>query len=248
MNNFKPFKDIAIGLAQNGIATLRYEKRTLNYKTDSLSNTPTKEVVIDAVNLYKKALQMPEIDKESIYILGHSLGGLMAPKIAEQCSGLKGIILMAAPANKLEDIILEQYTYILSLDSLDADEKRKLADLKQQVNRVKNNEYNLQTPNEKLPLQISATYWQDLANYKPLQSNFIQTHKVLVLNGGKDYQVTKTDFETWKQTLQNNKQAVFKFYPTLFHLFAIGNATPNDYEQVSNVQEEVITDIVKFIH
>jgi hypothetical protein len=250
INNYKPFKDIAIGLAQNGIASLRYEKRTYKYKADSLSNTPTKETVIDAVAMLTKATELKGVNKNKIYLLGHSLGGYLCGRIAMQCArkvAINGLILLAAPARNLEDIIYSQYEYILSLDSLDNDEKRKLADLKKQVELVHSGKYSLNTPRENFPLQIPASYWEDLKGYNPVQTVISLNTNVLLLNAGKDYQVPRQDFEIWKNALQNNPKATFYYYPNLFHLFCIGNGTPADYEGTGNVSAEVINDIVNFI-
>lgn len=247
INSNKPFKDIAIGLAQQGIATIRYDKRTLNYKDDSLSNTPTKEVVEDAVKAYYLAAQQNGVDKEQIYVLGHSLGGYLAPEIATKCNGIKGLILMAAPARALEDIILQQYNYILALDSLDSDEKRKLQDLKSAVDLVKYRKYTLQSPGTDLPLQIPASYWIELSNYNHLEMISKLDLDILVLNGSNDYQVTKEDFDLWKNALKANKIAEFKYYNGLYHLFMKGNNVPADYNNPSNVEEIVLKDIAEFI-
>jgi dienelactone hydrolase len=247
----KPFKDIAIGLAQQGIGTIRYDKRTLNYKEDSLTDTPTKEVVSDAQAALRLALIQGGVDVDNVYILGHSFGGFMAPSIAVNSIKIKGIILMAAPARPLEQLLLEQYTYVLGLDSLDNDERRKLADLTISVNLIKNKNFTLQTPRENLPLHIPTTYWMELSYYNPLtllQSiSKNQNLDILVINGSMDYQVTQTDFNMWKEALKNNPKVEFKYYEGLYHLFMKGKGIPTDYDSASHIEEHVIKDIASFI-
>ena len=79
----KPFRDLAYGLAERGIAVIRYDKRTKVYGADSAPAgkeiTFDEESVDDALSAIKLARSIPTINPERIYILGHSLGGTLAP-------------------------------------------------------------------------------------------------------------------------------------------------------------------------
>ena len=83
----KPFKDLALGLASKGVAVLRYEKRTLEHgsKMASLMEvlTPEEEVIEDALAAVSLLKETEGIDPDRIYVLGHSLGGTLAPRIAQ---------------------------------------------------------------------------------------------------------------------------------------------------------------------
>jgi dienelactone hydrolase len=80
----KPFQDLAWGLASQGIAVLRYDKRTRVYPAQfvALPNATVKEETIDdalaAVALLRNT---PNIDQHRIFVLGHSLGGMLVPRI-----------------------------------------------------------------------------------------------------------------------------------------------------------------------
>ena len=84
----KPFRDLAEGLPSRGIAVLRYEKRTRQHsgKMAALKDTLTvKEEVTDDALLAVALLRKTEkIDSRRVFILGHSLGGMMVPRIAEK--------------------------------------------------------------------------------------------------------------------------------------------------------------------
>ncbi len=83
----KPFRDLAWGLASQGIAVLRYEKRTKAYAAQlgSVRDTITvkEEVLDDALEAVALLRERPEIDAQQIFVLGHSLGGYLAPRIGE---------------------------------------------------------------------------------------------------------------------------------------------------------------------
>jgi len=88
------FRDLAEGLASRGIAVLRYDKRTKVYgeRMSEIDFTLQQETVEDAVRAAALMRQQPEIDPDSIFVLGHSLGGYASPRIAAQDGSLAGLI------------------------------------------------------------------------------------------------------------------------------------------------------------
>ena len=71
------------------------------------------------------------------------------------------------------------------------------------------------------------------------------TQPVLVLQGGRDYQVTKADYEGWQAAFAGRENVEFRWYDDLNHIFAAGEgmATPEEYGQPAHVAEKVIEDI-----
>jgi dienelactone hydrolase len=249
----KLLKDIATGLASQGIATFRYDKRTLTYGKE-LMEQPGKvgineEVIDDALSAVAMIKNNPFFKKSKIIIIGHSLGAMCAPLIAKQSKDVKAIVLMAGNARPLEDLLFEQYTYLFSLDSIDANEKQDLLKIESQIKRVKNESLLKIAKPEDLPLGLHPYYWQSLNAYN--QTDVIQKIKqpVFLMQGERDYQVTMTDFNLWKQVLHSNSKNKFTSYPTLNHLFmpGIGKSKPDEYEKPNNVDEQVIKDISAWI-
>ena len=94
----KPFKDLATGLASRGIAVLRYDKRTRVHRarTAKLTGLTVREEVIEDVLEAVKALRaQPGIDSARVFVLGHSLGGMLIPRIASADPTIPGFIVMA---------------------------------------------------------------------------------------------------------------------------------------------------------
>ena len=249
----KPFRDLAWGLAERGIATLRYEKRTKAYGAACVPEGREidydTESVDDAVAIAAWAKTLPEVDSDSVYVLGHSLGATLAPRIAEQADGLAGIILVAALARPFEDAIVEQVTYISSLKDSSDSAKKQIAEIKKQADNTKK----LGTPefDDKIPLllDIPRSYWEFANAYKPVEVAVKLTLSMLILQGERDYQVTMEDFGLWRFGLLRNKNAFFKSYPKLNHILqeGSGKATPFEYERESPVVGYVMDDIVSFI-
>ncbi len=125
----KPFRDLAEGLASRGIAVLRYEKRTKAHPEAFASGnfTVKEETVDDAVTALGLLRRTPGIDSRRIWVLGHSLGAMLIPRIGVMDPDVAGFVVMAGPALPLEDLLLAQTAYLVGLrGSTSADETKKL--------------------------------------------------------------------------------------------------------------------------
>lgn len=245
----KPFRDLAEGLASQGFAVLRYEKRTHAYpqKMVKLKNlTVNEESVYDAVAAVNLLQNTPGIDPKRVFVLGHSLGGMILHRVVKLAPQVRGLISMAGGTRPLDKVILEQSTYIASLDKKDSVENAtRIAAIKADLARLHDPKIT-KTP-ETLILGASVHYWLDLNTINPPRDAQHLTQPILILQGGKDYQVTEKDFANWKSALSGHKDVTFKFYPNLFHLFMPGNKTPADYEKPGHVEKQVVDDIATWI-
>lgn len=250
----KPFRDLAWGLAERGIAVLRYEKRTKVYGAAYVPAGREAdydvETVDDAVAAAALARTFPEVAQDSVYLLGHSQGGLLAPRIAERADGLAGIILLAAPARPLVDLLVEQLEYLSSLPGAPAEAKTQTEEVRRQVANVKKlgtDAFDEQVP---LPLGQPRSYWLLDLNYKPVEVAARLKLPILVLQGERDYQVTMEDFGLWRSGLLRCKNACFQSYPKLNHLMqeGSGKATPLEYNHASPVPGYVMDDVARFVN
>ncbi|WP_339733881.1 alpha/beta fold hydrolase [uncultured Gimesia sp.] len=250
----KPFRDLAHGLASRGIAVLRYEKRTKHHrlKTALLSGglTVKEETVDDAVAAVNALTKQPRIDPERIFVLGHSLGGNLLPRIGAASDKITGFISLAGSVRPLEDLVLDQVSYLFSLDgTVSAEEQQKIDVIAKQVEKVKSPALSEEVAASELPLGVSARYWLDLRGYDPSKSAKTLEKAFLILQGERDYQVTMVDFDLWKQALGSRDDVTLIAYPRLNHLFMAGEgkSAPSEYITPGNVEKRVITDIAKWI-
>jgi len=251
----KPFRDLAWGLASRDIAVLRYEKRSKAFPAQMVALMKTltvkEETVDDALAAVALLRKTSQIDANKIFVLGHSLGGFVIPRIGKLDGKIAGFVVMAGTARPLEDVILDQFTYVFSVDGVISEgEKTNLEKLKQQVVRVKDPNLSSDTPAAELPLgSAPASYWLDLRGYKPAEMAKELTCPMLILQGGRDYQVTEADYRLWRKALSSRRNVKFKWYDNLNHLFIEGEdkATPAEYAMPGNVAKIVIEDIADWI-
>ena len=256
----RPFQDLAWGLATRGIAVLRYDKRSKVHGAKILANskleatmTVKDETIDDALAAAAILQKTGKVDKARVFILGHSQGGFLMPRIAMAAESLNvaGFISMAGLTRPLEDTILRQMDYLFGLagGAVSEEDKKKLQDIKDAVAKVKALTNTDISSTAKL-LGAMPAYWLDIRGYDPPGMAKTVVKPMLILQGGRDYQVTTEDFENWKKALGGRKDVEFHLYPKLNHLFYEGEGilTPLEYLQKhGSVAPYVIEDIAAWL-
>ena len=240
----RPFLDIAHALAAKGIATLRYDKRTYARPQDFTGAFGIDdETTSDAVAAVAALAGTNNIDAKRLFVLGHSQGGLLAGRIANASHGqVAGLILLAAPVRPLLDILAEQNRYIVSLDgNITPQEKAHLDALDTAIANVRSN------PDASL-LNLPAHYWQQLEQVDPVADVRASGLPVLLLQGGRDFQVVDTDWQLWNKGLQGERYR-FRHYPALNHLGIAGEGKGSleEYARPGHVGPALINDIALWI-
>ncbi len=243
------FKDIAYGLASNEIGCLRYNKRSYAYAVE-MANNMTKlsidyVVVDDAVNAIELARQKT---KGPIILAGHSLGGHLAPRIAQRVD-VDGVIILAGNVSPLEDMLVPQYQYLKDNDSSQNITEFQMNMIRNQVKNIKENNYDSTTVGPLLPLGLPGSFWISLKDYYPDSVASLQKQAYLILNGGRDYQVTTLEAKKWNNG-NNNKASKTIIYPEMNHLFYKGEGIclPSEYYEENSFDSEVLMDMVNWIN
>ncbi len=246
----KPFKDIAWGLASNEIIVLRYDKRTKVYpeETALIKNLTLKEETIDdvfaAINFLKS---YENVNQSQIFVLGHSLGAMAAPQIAFTNDNISGIIMLAAPARGLEDLIYYQTIYLAELDGvIDEIELESIKIINESREKIKS----LNISKDEQILGAYKSYWEHLNYYDPVKTAETLTIPMMIIQGLRDYQVTyEDDYIIWNATFSDSPNVFLKTYENLNHLFIAGVGIPTNTEYLikGHLAEDVIDDFINFI-
>lgn len=249
----KPFRDLAWGLASRGIAVLRYEKRTRQYPAKLAALKPAftvrEESIVDALAAVALLQQSEGVDARHVFLLGHSLGGALAPRIGASATNLAGLIILAGNVRPLEDLVLEQGRFQASLNGrLSAAAKQYLEETERAVAAVK--ALSPQTCTGGPLLGLPRSYWFDLKGYNPAAVAQPLPMPLLVLQGENDCQVSfQADFSLWRKTLSGRTNATCKSYPALNHFFleTEGQSTGAEYDIPGHISAQVIKDIADWI-
>lgn len=246
------FQDLAQGLASRGIAVLRYEKRTKVFQKELAGTrdmTVNDEVVDDAVAAVAVLRAAPGVDAAKVFVAGHSLGGLLAPRIAARSGRVAGVVLLAAPSRPMSEVVQDQIAALSGPGAPDAQQAAVPA-LRREAEALA--ELYAGRP----PASPGATifgappaYWLELKALTPARTVADLRIPVLVLQGGRDTQVSLKDFEGWRRSLKDVPRASFRTYPKLNHLFVPGEGPGNaaEYEKPGHVDAAVVEDLALFV-
>ena len=254
-----PFKDLTIGLVNHGIASIRYDKRSFAHGRKMVRNKNTvitvKEETIDDAILAAELLRKdPRIDPNRIFILGHSMGAMLAPRIDAEGGNFKGLILMAGSPRKLEDIMIEQLEeHVQSGKGF----MRWIA--KQQLSKIVPmfdglyQRSNDETKKIKIGNGVTLYYFKEMGEHD--SSGYLASLEkpILIMQGKNDAQVkVEKDFSAYQMLLKNKTNVTFRLYENLNHAFV-----PSVYRDISKIMkeynieqhigEEVISDIANWI-
>ncbi|TXK84977.1 S9 family peptidase [Paenibacillus sp. N3.4] len=255
----KLFRDIADGLAKKGIASLRYDKRTYTYGKQIIqelggSLTVEEEIIYDALFASRILKSDPRVDANRVFMIGHSQGGMLAPRIDAEGGDFAGLVILAGTLRTLEEVIIEQNED--SLKQLD-ESQREMAS--QQIQALKDKFDSIAGMSEEIAKQslvvgsVYAWYLKEMQKH-PLKEYLIKTSKPLfVLQGDKDVQVSvEKDFNQYQQILKDHPNASCKLYPGLNHMFmkAIYGTIKDIWEEYNvpqTVDGAVLEDVAKWI-
>ena len=254
-----PFKDLAEGLAAHGIASIRYDKRSFVHPFKLLRDksrplTVKEETIEDAVLATELLRKDKRIDPENIFIIGHSMGGMLAPRIDAEGGNYRGLVLLAGTPRKLEEVMLGQTKAIT--DELPALLRPLLKKQTEKLQRTFDGMYDLtdeQAQKKKVAGGTTVYYFKEMGEH-PAEQYLLNTDKpLLILQGEKDVQVKPDiDFAAYRELLKAKTNVTFRLYEGLNHAFVpavcgkISKAT-KEFSKEQHIGENVIADIAGWI-
>ncbi len=254
MGNLKPFRDLAEGLAEAGIAVYRFDKRTFVYGAEAAANkqfTPADEYLEDAVNAVRLMAGQHGVDPERIFVLGHSLGGNVIPAVARELKKeavkARGFIMLAASPRPLDVLMRDQYDFLYALlPEITGEQQQEKDALFSELDKLKDLDG---LDEDEMIAGAYPAYWRWLADYDILGAAKEMTEPVLLLQGEEDYQVTMTDFGIWKEAVGGKDNWQLLSFPGLTHAFTAGRLTEGSayITRSDRMDERVIREIADFI-
>ena len=254
-----PFKDLADGLAAHGIASIRYDKRTFVHgrkmmKANAAGMTVREETIEDVLLALAMLRADKRIDSDNIFIIGHSMGAMLAPRADAEGGDVKGLIMMAGTPHRLEDIVIRQLNQSRGTNLLLGLVTRLEG---KYFTRKFDGLYELsdeEAKKKKFAGNITLYYFKEMGQ-KTASDYLLESSKpVLIMQGGRDFQVlADDDFKAFKEQLADRGNITYKLYPELNHCFvpAIYDdilKASKEYSVERHIGEDVISDIAEFIY
>ena len=251
-----PFKDIAEGLAQRGIASIRYDKRTFAHgrKMRKQCITVKEETIEDAVLAANLLRADPRIDPDEIYIIGHSMGAMLAPRIDAEGGSFRGLILMAGTPFRLEEIVVRQ---LKQAGGSKGGLMKAVVGLEDKIFSKKfEGLYDMSDEEAKKKKFAGGTtlwYFKEMGR-KTAVDYLLETNKpVLIMQGGMDFLVLPAeDYVGFQEQLKDRVNVEYRLYEDLNHVFVKGIYNDilkagKEYKVEQHIGAEVIDDIAAFI-
>lgn len=254
-----PFRDLAHGLAAHGIASVRYDKRTFAHafkllRDKSLTVTVKEETIEDAILATELLRGDPRIDPEKVFIIGHSMGAMLAPRIDKEGGNYRGLILLAGTPRRLEEVMVEQNNEVLA--EMKGLARRLVEKQMKKLNGTFDGLYEMSDEDakkKKLGGGVTLYYFKEMGE-PPVESYLKNLKKpILVMQGEKDFQVkADTDFRLYKELLADHPNASFILYENLNHAFVPSvygsiSKAKQEYGVEQHIGENVIADIARWI-
>jgi len=252
-----PFRDLARGLAELGVASLRYDKFTFAHpELIGADFTVEKEYVYDALDAAQLLLADERIGK--IYILGHSMGAMLAPRVMtallpEAGDRLAGAVLLSGTPLHLWEVQYQQNLDVLA--KLEGDEKTQgealvAAELDKFAALAK------LTDEQRMAetfFGVPSYYQVDEMSVDPIETASALGLPLFIAQGAKDWQVKpENGIELWKAQLPEALDASFHLYADMNHMLSDMEGEPtgtsSDYMDAdAHVSAELIEDIAEWI-
>lgn len=252
-----PFRDLAEGLAKHGIASARYDKRSFAHglklirEKDVTVKIETMEDAILATEMLKKDSR---IDKENIFIVGHSMGAMLAPRIDAEGGNYKGLALLAGSPRKLEEIMLDQNEEVLQsakglVKWIVKKQVAKITAMFEGLYELSDEE----AKKKKVGGGTTLYYFKEMGEHSAPSYLEKLEKPVIIMQGEKDFQATvEKDFQAYKELLKGKVNVTFCLYENLNHAFVpsiYGNImkAKQEYNVEQHIGKDVIEDLARWI-
>ena len=245
----KPFRDLAWGLATQGVATLRYDKRTWTHALAFAQQpdfTLDDELVDDALAAVAVIRQTPRIDPARIYVLGASLGGFAAPRIAQRNPGIDGLILVSAGSGSYFHRVAWNYEFNASADGVVDEFEQHTIDMHRAT--AAGLDALAAGKAAMLPMLIRPSYYLDMAEYRAEKTAQALRMPLLFLYGGRDRARAAIDREAWIRHLRDGRGTAYRLYRGHSHtLLDMREMTEPTLRRRGHVGQMVVDDIAAWI-
>ncbi|WP_444922889.1 alpha/beta hydrolase family protein [Microbulbifer sp. DLAB2-AF] len=257
----KPFAVIADHLTRQGYAVLRYDDRGVGGSSGSYQTATTKDFASDTSAAVDYLNSRNDLPQGKTGLIGHSEGGMIAPMVASRRDDIAFAILLAGPAVKIPNLLVDQWYRGRKFNGLSEEILNKLKELDKEIlEKIGNLELNeplndtiqdliyssirlegvpeedINTQFEEVKKEYSTLIFRDFIRFNP--EFYLEQTKapLLALNGSLDFQVdAKMNLGNIQSVLNRVKHKDFTVIELdrMNHLFQVANSGSfNEYAEL----------------
>jgi len=264
LSNNHPYKRIVDAYVDAGYVTLRIEKSGLG---DSKNTPPCESCdLLDEIENFevglKKLKSLPYVDSNQIIIVGHSMGGIVAPAISAK-NKVAGVVVYGTTAKSWFEYQIEMYRVQNALAGMNPIEveqsviaqydlnyryfvkKEKLEDIAKDTKADSILRTSWEYDGKGKIYSRNAEYWRQIQDYPHLENWKNTKAKVLVQFGESDFQAfSRADHQQIVNTVNyfNPGNATLMTYPSTDHFFAKSGTSQEAYNKFANGQIQQLFD------
>jgi dipeptidyl aminopeptidase/acylaminoacyl peptidase len=207
LQGFRPFRQIADALGRRGIAVLRMDDRGTGASGGTFKGATSADFAEDVRAGLAYLRTRPEIRANSLAVLGHSEGALIAPMVAEKEPTLRAIVLLAGIAEPGRTALHFQLKNQIEHNTKLTPEQRT-----SQIAEIPKN----------IDAMAAADPWMKFfLAYDPAPTMRRVKTPVLILTGARDQQAVPEQVALQEAAFKEggNKDVTARVLPDLNHLF-----------------------------
>tara|TARA_R110000744_G_scaffold163642_7_gene280636 strand:+ start:1582 stop:2901 length:1320 start_codon:yes stop_codon:yes gene_type:complete len=268
----KPFLVIADHLSNRGIGVLRFDERGIGKSSGLYDTTSIEGFTSDVIAAVDYIKSRKNLNVKSFGLMGHSLGGIIAAKVASVREDINFVIFLATPAISGKELMLKQKASIEEKTGISKQQIELSGQIfsgaydilinSEEKDSLRNNISSYFNTNlgpltsqrhiNKIVNQITSTEFKDFLKLHPFEYLSQVTCPVLALYGSKDLQV---DSEVNLKAMENallsggNHKVKIEEIKGLNHLFQeCQTGLPNEYFEIEQtIAPQVLEEITKWI-
>lgn len=243
MFGHKPYYVLADHLSEKGIAVLRFDERGAGESEGNFETSSLMDFMDDVESAVEFLLRDKNLNISSLGLMGHSIGGLIAPKLASENKSIDFVIMLAGPGVHGDELMLSQKAAterLMGFNEMQVAQGQNLmkgvynevtkSEMEGQELKKSLHEYLIGLYGALIPLdqrndlvnQVTTPEVSGLIRTKPYEYLSLLECPVLALNGSKDLQVTASaNLSAIEASLENKghkKNKILKL-EGLNHLF-----------------------------